>query len=105
MAVFDPTQFSAVRNVFPELSNVQFETTVLYAIGLSQKEIADMRGVSLTSAKRTLETAREQYSLSSLSCLRSIFHVRLFLHLFQEDIWLQKTPGQNRQHRSLNKRD
>lgn len=92
MAAFDVKQFAGIRNVFPELTDAQFETAMLYAVGIPNKDIALLRGISLTSAKRTLEAARVRFSVSSLSCLRSICQVRLFLHSVQADILPVHTP-------------
>ncbi|WP_406850686.1 hypothetical protein WH390_04100 [Candidatus Arsenophonus nilaparvatae] len=38
MTVFDPTQYPELRNLFPELTPVQFETALLFAFGIPQKK-------------------------------------------------------------------
>ncbi len=39
MKIFYPHNYPELRDIFPELTPVQFEHSLLYAFGLSQKEI------------------------------------------------------------------
>lgn len=79
MTIIDTTHFRSVIKLFPELTATQFETVALHSIGISLKEIATLRQVSSTSVKRSLESARENLGLTSISCLRSVFQIRLLL--------------------------
>ncbi|EFL91126.1 hypothetical protein REG_1955 [Candidatus Regiella insecticola LSR1] len=83
MANIDITQFSELRNVFPELTAVQFETAMLFSLGLPQKEIALLRAVSYPAVKQALTSAKLKFEPRSLHGLFTIFHVRLTLFALQ----------------------
>ncbi|AWK15556.1 transcriptional regulator (plasmid) [Candidatus Fukatsuia symbiotica] len=84
MATFDPTQFPELREVFPELTPVQFETAMLFALGVSQQEIALLRTVSYKVVKQTLADAKTKFEPYSLNSLFTVFHVRLVLFALQK---------------------
>ncbi|WP_342221025.1 transcriptional regulator [Candidatus Fukatsuia endosymbiont of Tuberolachnus salignus] len=79
MANIDITQFPELREVFPELTPVQFETAMLFALGVSQKDIALLRSVSYPAVKQTLASAKLKFEPYSLHGLFTVFHVRLAL--------------------------
>ncbi|AWK13937.1 transcriptional regulator [Candidatus Fukatsuia symbiotica] len=79
MANIDITQFPELREVFPELTTVQFETAMLFALGVSQKDIALLRSVSYPAVKQTLASAKLKFEPYSLHGLFTVFHVRLAL--------------------------
>ncbi|HGJ5879434.1 transcriptional regulator (plasmid) [Arsenophonus nasoniae] len=84
MTVFDPTQYPELRNLFPELTPVQFETAMLYALGLTKKEIAWARDVSYPVVRDTLQDIKNKFQFYSLSNLISTFHIRLVLFAFYQ---------------------
>ncbi|HGJ5856198.1 helix-turn-helix transcriptional regulator [Arsenophonus nasoniae] len=86
MTVFDPTQYPELRNLFPELTPVQFETAMLYALGLTKKEIAWARDVSYPVVRDTLQDIKNKFQFYSLSNLTSTFHIRLVLFAFYQCI-------------------
>ncbi|QBY47033.1 transcriptional regulator (plasmid) [Arsenophonus nasoniae] len=79
MTVFDPTQYPELRNLFPELTPVQFETSLLFAFGIPQKEISLLRDVNYRLVKRDIAEAKSKFETKSLTGLLTIFHVRLVL--------------------------
>ncbi|WP_342220875.1 helix-turn-helix transcriptional regulator [Candidatus Fukatsuia endosymbiont of Tuberolachnus salignus] len=83
MAVFDPTQYPELRNLFPELTPVQFETAMLFSLGVSQKEIAVLRSISYKVVKQTIAEAKIKFESCSLTGLLTVFHVRLVLFVLK----------------------
>ncbi|WP_339057851.1 transcriptional regulator [Candidatus Regiella endosymbiont of Tuberolachnus salignus] len=83
MAAFDMTQFSEFREIFPELTPVQFETAMLFALGISQKDIAALRSVSYSAVKKTLFQTKNKFEPHSLYRLSTVFHVRFVLFVLQ----------------------
>ncbi|WGM04095.1 transcriptional regulator [Arsenophonus nasoniae] len=79
MTAFDPTQYPELRNLFPELTPVQFETSLLFAFGIPQKEISFLRDVNYRLVKRDIAEAKSKFETKSLTGLLTIFHVRLVL--------------------------
>lgn len=79
MTVFDPTQFAALRKVFPELTDAQFETAILFAVGFPRKEIAGLRVVSLSCIEHTLNIVKKKFSIASIGSLRNIILLRYLL--------------------------
>ncbi|HGJ5857424.1 MAG TPA: transcriptional regulator [Arsenophonus nasoniae] len=79
MTAFDPTQYPELRNLFPELTPVQFETSLLFAFGIPQKEISLLRDVNYRLVKREIAEAKSKFETKSLTGLLTIFHVRLVL--------------------------
>ncbi|MFS1539791.1 MAG: transcriptional regulator [Candidatus Phlomobacter fragariae] len=79
MRIFDPIEYPESRNLFPELTPVQFETSLLFAFGLSQKKISVLRSVNYRLIKRKISKAKSKFETNSLTGLLTIFHVRLVL--------------------------
>lgn len=79
MKVFDPTQHPELRNLFPELTPVQFETSLLFSLGCSQKEISSLRSVAYKVVKQAIAEAKSKFETQSLTGLLTAFHIRLVL--------------------------
>ncbi|ASV34261.1 transcriptional regulator [Candidatus Hamiltonella defensa] len=79
MKIFDPHDYPELRDIFPELTPVQFEHSLLYAFGLSQKEISTVRDVSYKVVKASISEAKSQFESKSLTGLLTVIHVRLVL--------------------------
>lgn len=79
MKVFDPSQHPELRNLFPELTPVQFETAFLFSLGCSQKEISVLRSVNYRLVQREIAGAKSKFETKSLTQLLTIFHIRLML--------------------------
>ncbi|WP_334472815.1 transcriptional regulator [Arsenophonus sp. PmNCSU2021_1] len=75
MTVFDPTQYPELRNLFPELTPVQFEMALLFAFGIPQKEISVLRSVAYKVVRQTITEARMKFEPASLTGLLTVFHV------------------------------
>ncbi|WGL93738.1 response regulator transcription factor [Arsenophonus nasoniae] len=71
-------QMKAYKQIFPELAPDQLETTVLYGMGVSEKNIAYFRSVNSVTVRKTIQRIQEIYKVNSISQLRSIFQVRIF---------------------------
>lgn len=79
MRTFDVAQVAELRDVFPELTPVQFETAMLLSLGMSQGEIADLRSVKYQVVNQTLEDIKVKLDFYSLNNLMAMFQVRLFI--------------------------
>lgn len=78
MRNFDLSQIAEFRYVFPELTTTeQLETAMLFALGISKKEIAMMRSVSYIAVEKMLEVIKYKFEFYSLNNLLSMFQVRL----------------------------
>lgn len=86
MREFDLNQLSDFRDVFPELTQAQFETGMLYSMGITKKEIGMLRSVSYSVVKETLEDIKKRMGIYSLNQLLSIFQVRLVLYCLKNCI-------------------
>lgn len=79
MAMPDPTQFESIRNVFPELSEMQCLMALLFSVGFSVKEIASQRKVSPSTVKNTLSCVREKFGQPNIGGIRCVILLRLIL--------------------------
>lgn len=79
MAMFDPTQFASVRNVFPELSEIQCLVALLFSAGFSVKEIASQRQVSPSTVKNTLSCVKIKFEQPNIGGIRCVVLLRLLL--------------------------
>jgi len=77
MRTFDVKQVAEFRDVFPELTDVQFETAMLFSLGLTKKEIALQRDISYPQVRDTLQDIKKRMDFHSVSHLISMFQVRL----------------------------
>lgn len=81
MADVDPTKKEKARKLFPELSDIQFETLLAFSFLASRKSIASRRRVSDQAISKTLKECCEQLGAPTPDELRPIFLLRLGLHL------------------------
>ncbi|HGJ5876958.1 MAG TPA: helix-turn-helix transcriptional regulator [Arsenophonus sp.] len=79
MRIFDLKKLAQLNHVFPELTPAQFETAMLFSLGLTKKAIAWSRNVSYPVARDTLQEIKNKLKFYSLSHLISMFHIRLVL--------------------------
>ncbi|WGL95865.1 helix-turn-helix transcriptional regulator [Arsenophonus nasoniae] len=77
MKIVDPAKYPELRKEFPELTQVQFETSFLFAQGIPQKEISVLRAVSYKNVKQTIAESKNKFETKSLTGLLTVFHVRL----------------------------
>ncbi|OIV47855.1 transcriptional regulator [Sodalis sp. TME1] len=80
MRTFDLNQIAELRDAFPEFTRAQFETGILFAMGLSKKEIAWVRSVTYQAVKKMLEEIMFKMKLQSLNHLFTLFQVRIVLY-------------------------
>ncbi|WP_415211610.1 transcriptional regulator [Sodalis sp. (in: enterobacteria)] len=78
MKMFDPAQHPELRNLFPELTPVQFETS-FFSIGCSQKEISVLCSVAYKVVKQAIAEAKSKFETQSLTGLLTAFHICLVL--------------------------
>jgi len=96
MKTFDLTSVAELHDVFPELTQAQFETALLFSLGLTKKEIASTRGVSYPVVRDTLQDIKNKLHLFSLSPLMSLFHIRLVVFaLYQSVLTYRKKTQQH----------
>lgn len=79
MRIFDLTNVSEFHQVFPELTQAQFETAMLFCLGLSQGEIAHLRSVSYSTIKQTLEDIKVKLDFIQSISYWQYFKIRLFI--------------------------
>ncbi|HGJ5866547.1 MAG TPA: helix-turn-helix transcriptional regulator [Arsenophonus nasoniae] len=79
MRTFDLTNITELHDVFPELTPAQFETAILFCLGLSKREIAHLRSVSYPAVRDTLQDIKIKLDFYSLNSLLAMFQVRLFI--------------------------
>lgn len=83
MATPDPTEVTKLRNLLDELSDNQAANAIYFSWGITQQQIADIRNVTLSSVKNSLEQARKKLGLNNLDTLRTLVTFRV-----QMCIWL-----------------
>lgn len=81
---FDLNQISPFKVVFPELSKAEFETAMLFSLGLSKKEISWIRNVSYPTVRDILQETKKKMDFYSLNNLISMFQVRLVIFALQQ---------------------
>jgi len=86
MRTFDLISVSELHDVFPELTPAQFETALLFSLGLSQREIAHLRSVTYPVVNKTLEDIKMKLDFYSLNSLLSMFQVRLFIFILKGSV-------------------
>ncbi len=79
MAIMNITDSIYFRNIFPELTDIQRETLILFCTGFSLKDIALYRSVSVQSATKTLSECIRRYDVPSREALRNVFLIRLLV--------------------------
>lgn len=77
--IFDLAEYPELRNLFPELTPAQFETSLLFSFGIPQKEISVLRSVAYRVVQREIEGAKSTFETKSLTQLLTVFHVRIML--------------------------
>lgn len=83
MRTFDFTRVAELHVVFPELTSAQFETALLFSLGLSQGEISHLRSVTYPAVNKTLEDIKIKLDFYSLNSLLAMFQVRLFIFILK----------------------
>lgn len=75
-----------LRACFPELTEKQFSTLTLYAIGKTTKDIQLTIGCSRTTVEKHLSNARYIMNCSRSGELRTVFFLRVLMHLFDGEV-------------------
>lgn len=78
MKALTDQQLEIYKEVFPELTKDQIQIAVLLAMGVSEKNIADLRYVTQDTIKKTILLIRKKYDVESKSSLLSVFQVKIF---------------------------
>ncbi|HEY2455575.1 MAG TPA: hypothetical protein VGI71_23770 [Scandinavium sp.] len=82
MAAMDPILFQKTINLFPQLSEAQALSCILFSTSASYSEIAEIRGKSPVSVKKTLEKAQQNLGLPSVQSIRPMFQLRVLFSTF-----------------------
>lgn len=80
MAILDLTEFVHLRNIFPELTDIQLETLMLFSSGFLTKEIASRRCVTVQAVTKTLSECNKKFEITNKSSLRNIFLIRVLMY-------------------------
>lgn len=78
MRIINIKNVETLRNYFPELTPDQFETGMLFSMGIKKKEIAFLRSVTVSTIDKMLETIKQKFEINSISQLLSVFQSRLY---------------------------
>ncbi|SPP32621.1 hypothetical protein ARAF_2962 [Arsenophonus endosymbiont of Aleurodicus floccissimus] len=83
MSVFYFNKLKQFSQLFPEFTQTQQENVFLFAIGIPISNIADVRHVYIRSVQASLIEAQHRLELGSISSLRAVAQMRLFLPLLR----------------------
>ncbi len=86
MNIFNELNIDLLRPVFPELTHAQFETAVLFSLGIPQKKIALLRSVSYQAVNQSLNDIKSKLQCSTSGMLLAVFQVRIAIFLAQNII-------------------
>ncbi|WGO83059.1 helix-turn-helix transcriptional regulator [Arsenophonus apicola] len=81
MKALTDQQLEIYKEVFPELTKDQIQIAILLALGVPEKNIADMRYATQDTIKKTILLIRKKYDVESKSSLLSVLQVKIF-HTF-----------------------
>lgn len=81
MVIIDPIHMDTLRKLFPELSEKKLEIVVLYAYGMTKKEIAAYKEIHERSVLRALSEAGKDFGASNAESIRLIVFTRLIFNL------------------------
>ncbi|MEM8183598.1 sigma factor-like helix-turn-helix DNA-binding protein [Morganella morganii subsp. sibonii] len=76
----DRTYVRLLSQLFPELSEAEQDSVVLFCMGQSSADIARERGVEKSSIDTHFKRARKKLHCDSLHDLRIIFNIRITVH-------------------------
>lgn len=82
MAAMDPIHFQKTINLFPQLSEAQALSCILFSTSASYSEIAEIRGKAAVSVKKTLEKAQQNLGLPSVQAIRPMLLLRVLFSTF-----------------------
>ncbi|WP_290604236.1 transcriptional regulator [Arsenophonus sp. ENCA] len=64
MKIVDIAQYPELRNLFPELTSVEFETSLLFSFTIPQKQISVLRSVNYRLVQRDIAAAKSKSRVS-----------------------------------------
>lgn len=74
-----------LNSIFPDLTQIQTQTVILYSCGLSREEVARIRNVSVPAVDKSLTACRRLFNVDSLAHIRAVVNVRLLINLMTKD--------------------
>ena len=77
MAAVESAQFARYFALFPELTPIQAMTCILFSMGLTIPNIADLRDVSDKTVRKVLQDVRQKMDLPNQCAVKSAVQVRL----------------------------
>lgn len=80
MAIIDPIYIMQLRKIFPEISDAKIAVFTLFVYGMTCKDIAKMKNVSVQSVTKVLRELCDVYGVSNLDVLKTIYAIRLDLY-------------------------
>lgn len=72
-----------VLEIFPELDELSCTLILMISIGISNKEVCELMGLSINSFNRKLRTIADIYEIP-VSSIRTVVLTRLFLKLLSK---------------------
>lgn len=83
MVIINPIYMSKLSKIFPEISNQKIEVLTYFVYGMSIKDIAYYKGVSVQAVSKNLRELCDVYAVPTADMLKTVYSVRLdlFNHL------------------------
>lgn len=83
MVIINPIFMSKLCKVFPEISGQKIEILTFFVYGMSTKDIAYYKGVSVQAISKHLRELCDVYAVPTADMLKTVYTVRLdlFNHL------------------------
>ncbi|ECM2711864.1 conjugal transfer protein TraJ [Escherichia coli] len=83
MVIIDPIFMSKLSKIFPEISIQKIEVLTFFVYGMSTKDIAYYKGVSVQAISKSLRELCDVYAVPTADMLKTVYTVRLdlFNHL------------------------
>lgn len=81
MVIIDPIHMDALRKIFPEISDAKVEVFTLFVYGMTCKDIAKLKEVSVQAVTKVLRELCDVYGVSNLDVLKAVYAIRLDLYM------------------------
>ncbi|MCL6746904.1 conjugal transfer protein TraJ [Kosakonia sp. R1.Fl] len=80
MVIIDRIYITQLRKIFPEISDAKIEVFTLFVYGMTRKDIANLKGVSVQAVSKALRELCDVYGVSKHDVLKTVYAIRLDLY-------------------------
>ncbi|MGM7760878.1 helix-turn-helix transcriptional regulator [Yersinia enterocolitica] len=83
MVIIDPIHMDTLRKIFPEIDEEKIEVFTLFAYGMSNKDISDLKSKTPQAISKVLRELCDRFGVSSRDALKAVYAIRfgLYTHL------------------------